>query len=489
MNFAKLGKFLFYNIGHKQTILKNIFWLAIGEGSLRLSAFLILIFAGRILGPTEFGKFAFALAVVSLFAVLSDFGLFDIVIRDFSRNQEEQKEFFAVLSLKTVLSVGTLLLICGASFFVASDSVVRTVIWLVGGYFIFNGFIAIFCAFFRARMLMEYEALVKTLQAIFVTAVGLYILFNFPSAINLSYGYLLSSFCIFLFVLFLISFRVQRLKVDLDINAWKKFFGRSWSLGFAMIFGVIYIYIDSVMLGFWGQITEVGWYNAAYRIIGIPLVAMTLISMGFYPALSKFIKESKENLSKFWDYQMEIMIVLAVPLAAGGIVTAPQIINFFYGASYSPSIGVFRLLILAAAVNFLFNPYNMALIIADQQKKHLWICFITALLNIVLNLVLIPKYSFYGAGLATLVSYIVLFILEVEFSRRFTPIAVFNLKLAKVLFMAILSSAAMIIIIRIPFIYYSFNFIGLFLSGATVYFSVLFLLLKLLKKTYAHINS
>jgi len=488
MTIKNAPKFLLQNIGIRQTVAKNIFWLMIGEGALRLSAFLLIIYAIRVLGPVEFGKFSFALATASLFVIFSDFGLSEIITRDFAQDKEEEKKFSAILSLKIILSIGTLLIIAASSFFIVSDPLIRIIMWLLGGYIIFDSFNAILCAFFRARMLMEYEAWIKIFQAALLAAVGFFFIISFPSAVNLSLSYLIVSFIVLILLLFFFSFRIQAIKIVWDMDTWKKFLGKSWPLGFAMIFGMIYIYIDSVMLGFWGKIAEVGLYSAAYKITGIPLILMTLISMGFYPALSKFFRESKEKLQKLWNYQMEIMIVLALPMMAGGILLASKIISFFYPPSYTPSIPVFRLLVLVAGINFLYVSYNMILVIFNQQKKHFWICLVTSATNIVLNFILIPRYSFYGAGLATLICYIILFILEIEFSRRYTSIAIFNLRLTKVLLAAVVSSIIMSMIILLPMVYHNCNFIGLFLIGTAVYFIALTLFYKLFK-LYAYLSS
>jgi len=447
MDINRFKSLFFQNLGIKQTIFKNVFWLAIGEGVSRLAMFLLIIYVVRILGPTEFGRFAFALAVVSLFAIFSDLGLSSIITRDFARNKEEEKEFPAVLSLKILLTIGTLLIIVASSFFIASDPLIRTIIWLLGAYILFNGFNIFLYAFFRARMFMQYEAWARIFQAFLITVAGFYIIFNFPSAKNLSYGYLMASFIALIFLLLFFSFYIQPLKFVWNQNIWKKFLKRSWPLGLAMIFGMVYISIDSVMLGFWGQITEVGWYNAAYRITAVPLIVMALISKAFYPALSKLFKESKEKFQELWNYQMQIMIILSIPLMVVGVFTAGEIIDFFYGPNYANSVPVFQLLILAAGINFLYLPYFRALIVSDQQKKILWACLITAVINIVLNFILIPRYSFYGAGLATLFSHIFLFVLAFEFSRRFSSVKIFNLRLVKVLALAVVSSIIIMLII------------------------------------------
>ena len=124
-NFKKI---LFENIGIRQTIFKNTFWLIFAEIFSRFLEFVLIIYITRILGVFEFGKFTFVLAFVSMFAILSDFGLSDITTREISGDKETEKEYPAVLSLKVILSIGTFVLIMLASFFVTNDPLIRLII-------------------------------------------------------------------------------------------------------------------------------------------------------------------------------------------------------------------------------------------------------------------------------------------------------------------------------------------------------------------------
>src|SRR3990167_7959860 len=113
------------NIGIRQTIFKNTFWLTAAEvviGFLRLG---LLIYVARILGATEYGKFTFAFSFVSIIVIFSDLGVIDIVTREFSRDKEKEKEFPAILALDMILSLGSLLLMIFGSFFITSDQYIQ----------------------------------------------------------------------------------------------------------------------------------------------------------------------------------------------------------------------------------------------------------------------------------------------------------------------------------------------------------------------------
>lgn len=470
---------LFENIRIRQTIFKNTFWLAFAEGISKIFTLILVIYMVRILGATEFGKFTFALSFVSMFAVLSNFGLSDITTRELSRDKKSEKEYSSILSLKILLSIGALILMLIGSFFISPDIVIRKIIWILAFFVLISNFFVVIYAFFRARQKMEYEALAKISQALIMVGVIFFVLFKFPSVENLSYGYLFVNLVFLILILLFFHFRIYRLSLSWNKATWKKFLKSSWPLGSAAIFSAIFINIDSVMMGYLGQITQTGWYNVARRTVSFTIVPAALIFTSFFPVLSKLFKESKEMLQKVWNFYMELMIILAIPLVIGGIALASKIINFFYNQSFSPSIFAFQILIIMAGITFLYEPFYSILIVSNQQKKIFWITLTGAIINISLNLILIPLYSLYGAAVATIITYIILLFLMIEFSRRFTSISVFNLRLLKILIIAFLSSSIMFIAISQSLIY-NLNVILTAIIGILIYFTTLFLFYKFL---------
>ena len=415
-NFNDIKSIFFDNLTVKQTILKNTFWLAVAGGVSKFLKLILFIYAARILGATEYGKFTFALAFVGLFMFFSDFGLSSITIRELAREKEKEKEFPAILSLKIILSLGVLVLVLSGSFFITPDPLIQKVIWILAICILAGGFSGIIFAFFQARQKMEYQAFASTLEALIVTGAGLFILFNFPSVKNLSYGYLFASLIVLSIVLIFFHFKIQQLSFIWDPLVWRRLLLMSWPLALAGVLSSIHNQIDSVMMGYWHQITQIGWYNAAYRVIGATLIPLGLITASFSPVLSKLFKESKEKLQKVWNYNMEIMIFFAIPLVVGGIVLAPKIIAFIYDSSYFSSVLVFQILIIMSGILFLYYPFSQALFIYNQQKKIFWAVLSGVIINIILNLILIPRFSLYGAAFATVITHLLIFALLLKFT-------------------------------------------------------------------------
>lgn len=485
-NFADIKSLLFDHQTVRQTIFKNTFWLGLAEGISRAATFILFIYVARILGATEFGKFSFVLAIISLGSILPGFVSADIITREFSQKREKEKEFPSIFSLKILLGLTTIFLLLFLSFFVTQDIVIRKVIRILAVYWIFNSLLETFYAFFRARQRMEYESFFKVLDALLTASLGLFVIFKLPSIENLSYAYLAEGLILFAILLLFFHFKVYRLRLSWNRAIWKKILSFSWPMALTGVIAGIYSQIDTVMMGSFGQLTQTGWYNAAFRITRLALVPMALVSQSFYPVLSRLFMEQKEDFQKTWNYQMKIMTILAIPLTIGGIVLAPRIIDLFYGQSYASSALAFQLLIVMTGIIFLYESFRQTLIISNLQGKIFWIVLSGAAINIILNFILIPKFSLYGAALATVVTSIVIFFLFLKFTLKYTVLNPLNPEILANLIRVLISGGIMYLTISRPFVYNLPVMVSI-LIGTIIYFAAFFLLFNF-KSTFSSKN-
>ena len=478
--------FLFNNLNTKQTIFKNTFWLGAAIVVTKFLNFILFIYIARILGATEYGKFTFALAFVGLFIIFSDLGLSQIITREFAREKEKEREFSAILSLKILLSLATLILILVGSFFIIHDPLIQRIILILAIYLLIESFYGMIFSFLQARQKMEYQFFASIFEALLVAGAGLFILFYFPSVQNLSYSYLFAALITLIFVLFFFHFRIQRLFLSLNKSIWQRFLSMSWPLALAAMAGTICNQTDSVMLGYFGMIKETGWYNAAYRITITTIVPVSLISTSFYPVLNKFFKESKEKLQRTWNHQLEIMILLFLPLVVGGMVLGPKIIYSFYPLDFAPATLAFQILILTAGTMSLCRPFYDVMIVLNQQTKTFWITIAGAVTNVILNLILIPKYSLYGAAVATVITHFLLLFILMFFVKKFTFICLPVLRIFLTFLISAIASVSMYFIIKQPLIY-NINIFLLVLIGAAIYFTVFLVIRKYIFRYFKRI--
>ncbi len=474
---------LFDNLSAKQTILKNTFWLSLSTVTNKLLALALVIYAARILGAEGYGQFSFALALVSLLMVFSDLGLAAIVNREFAKEKQEKEELYSIFSLKIILALVTFIIVFLSSIFVSPEKNTQSLILTLSVFFLLNSLMGVFYSIFHARQKMEYESWFEAVQSLLILLLGLFALFNFPSPKNLSYAYAVSALAAFTAVSTFFHFRIFPLKLKWRIAVWKKFLRMSWPLALVGLFGLVYSYTDSVMLGYWGMLKETGWYNAAYKIMTVSLVPMGLIGASFYPALSKFSGESKEKLQKAWGLELEIMIAIALPLVVGGIVLASPIMNSFYPSDFTPAIPAFQILIGGAGLIFLYRPLYDVMIVLNQQNKTFWITMAGAVLNVVLNFMLIPRYSLYGAAFATVFTHVLVLGSFVFLIKKFTFLRFPALKIILTLLAAIIAALTMYLTVKY-LLTSSLHIFFLVPLAAAVYFSLFFIIRKYILLRY-----
>lgn len=194
-------------------------------------------------------------------------------------------------------------------------------------------------------------------------------------------------------------------KFSFDAKLWRKIFRESWPLGLTAICIFIYHRIDQAMLFRMIGSDAVGSYSAAVRlvecfnIIPVALVASTL------PLMSKYFDESKDLFIKTYQLSFKYLIIFIVPVAVLATIFSQQIIVLFYGKQFLSSSPVLSLLIWAEIFVFMGVVNNAILVAAHKQIVDPLFTGVSALINIVLNFLLIPHYGFIGAAIATLIAY------------------------------------------------------------------------------------
>jgi O-antigen/teichoic acid export membrane protein len=398
----------FRNTNHRQTVLKNTFWLGLGQGLSGLFNFLLIIFIIRKLGATEYGKFAYALAFVSLFSTLFDFGLAMTVTRDFARDQGKERHLLDLLILKTILGTFFTVVIIVLAYFTAPDEDVRTSIFLLIFYIFASELINLFYAFFRARQKMEIEATFRTLQIVLQTIIILALVFTNVTVFSLCYAYVGGAVAALAGILFYLIWKEHAFiprKLSFNTQVWREFLVVGVYLAFARGAGDVTHFADSVMLGHWGSVEAVGWYNGASKINATVLIPMALVSTAIFPTLVTVLKESKEKFTSYWESWVKLSLFFSCLPCFMVLAKANQIITVAYSSRFLPAAGALKIIIFVAAIAWVSSAYYHILLILEQQKKILVVVTVGALINVALNVILIPRFSLYGAAIAAVATH------------------------------------------------------------------------------------
>lgn len=456
-------KLFFANKGNKQTILKNTFWLGLAQGITGLLNFIISVYVIRTFGATEYGKFAYALSFVFIFSTLFDFGLSTAITREFARDQEKEKHFADIFTLKLVLGVCIVVFISSVAFFTISEPLVRKIILVLCLHIFLFEVLNFIYALFRARQRMEIEALIRFIYMFVLVGTVFFVLFFVPSILNLSFAYMASTFIALVFTLVVLFWKTDIgfvFKPSFNITVWKSFMVIGFYLALSKGVGDITTYTDSVFLGFMDQVTEAGWYNAALKVMRLSLFPISIIATAIFPALTSMRHESENKFRRYWFLWSKGTMFLAFFVLFLVFAKGDLIIDFLYSSEYLPAATPLKILMVMATLICLHSLCYFALLIFDQQKRIFYVMLAAAIVNVGLNMLLIPRYSMNGAAVASVASHLLTFLLFIRLSVKHTAITSQYLRpFFTILAVAIISGSLM---------FAGFNFIDKYIANIFV---------------------
>ncbi len=366
-----------------------------------LSTILALVgigFITRYLGKEGFGDYSTVLAFFAFFGSAADLGLYSITAREISRPEADEKKIISnALALRLTSSLLVFLIAPLLVYFLPYSHDVKIGILIAAASFVFSTTYMVLNGVFQKNLAMDKvasaEVLGKLLQiTIIILAVKLNLGF-----IAIIFSVLASMILNFVIIVFLARKYVS-LSLQFDFAYWKKFLIEAAPLGFSSLVIFIYFKIDTILLSILKTASEVGIYNAAYKVLeNITFFPAMIIGL-IFPLLSRYIFTDKEEFSRIANETLKVFLILLVPLVVGTTFLADGVIHLIGGDAFAASAGILRILIFALVFIFFGNLFNSILIAGNHQKKLILPLVFCAIFNISSNLLFIPIFSYTAAA-------------------------------------------------------------------------------------------
>lgn len=406
---SRIKELLFTNRSAKQTIVKNTIWLSAGIISSKIIRAFVIIYAARVLGAEGYGVFSYAMSLAAFFSLFSDLGLSGVLTRELSRNPEKKSDYIATASvIKIIMTVASFLITIGLSPILVKIEAARPLIALAAFLVVFDTARMFIFGFTRARNKMELEGILTfiTEACIALFAIGIFVFSPSPFLLSLAYAFGSGLGTIFVF---LAIWKYAR-KI---IGSFKK--ELVWpivetSLAFAMvgIFGALMINTDSVILGFFKSAYDLGLYAVAQRPVQLLYILPAIIAVSIFPIVSHSAHNKKHEQSrKILEFSLIASLAIALPIAIGGIILAQPLMLLLFGAEYHGAVLCFQLLLSTVLFVFPGTVIGNAMLSYNMQKAFSLTAATGAIVNIVLDLLLIPRYGINGSAVATIITQII----------------------------------------------------------------------------------
>lgn len=402
---TKLKKNLFYNIAYQL---------------LNIALPLITVpYISRTLGVESNGIYSYTYSIANYFMIFAMLGISNYGNRRIAKVRDDKKKLsseftsiFVVQMTLSLISIAAYLVYC---FFVAQYQTISYIEVL----FLISTMLDISWLYFGLedfKTTVTRNSVIKVLSVIFI----LLFIHNYNDvnkyALIMSGSTLLSQLVLWLGV-------KKRVNISLSNTTFKK--AHSHFKGILILFipvisYSIYKIMDKIMLGLMYSVDEVAFYEYAERVINIPIGIVTAIGTVMLPKISNMTSKHKtEHVTRYLYMALEIISFMAIPCCLGLIVISDNLSTLFLGDAYIRTGAIMKLL----SITFLFTAWanvvrTQWLIPNEKDNIYIFTTAIGALVNFIINILLIPKYGGVGAAIGTIFSEFLIMFSQSFLSRK-----------------------------------------------------------------------
>ncbi len=371
-------------------------------------ALFVGVYVARYLGPERFGLLSYAGSFVGLFTALATLGLDGIMVRELVKTPERRDELLGTAFW--LKAVGAILMwagIAAAVPFTNNDTQTNILIIIIAFAVIFQAFNVID---------FNYQAEVKSRYVVYAQLVSLVI----SSITKLVFVWIAAPLvwfaCVFLLDAVVRSIGLLAMYLQNTGKMWhwkwrwqtaKVLLRDSWPLILSGMVISIYMKIDQVMIKEMLGAEQVGHYAAAVRLSEAWYFIPMAITSSVFPAIINAKKQSEELYYQRLQKLYNLMVWMAVAIALPTTFLAPWVIKVLYGEAFLPAAGVLSIHIWAGVFVFLGVASGKWLLTENLQIFSTINTSIGAIINIVLNYILIKNMGINGAAISTLISYFI----------------------------------------------------------------------------------
>jgi O-antigen/teichoic acid export membrane protein len=392
--------------------------------------FLLLVVAGREMGVEDFGILTFAIAFFFLFGNLLDLGLHRLLIREIARDRAATSRFLAhSLTWKLIAAPVVLLLIILTVNLIHSSPKALHAVYLLSLSYTLRMFKDSFRAVLLAHEFFGLEAMSIIGETFALLALGALALWSGLGLVGLCWVFLVVRMVDLAVITVLVHRRVCPVTIGRDLPFLKKVLAKALPIALLSLSMSIYNYVDTVMLSAMKGHAEVGWYNAGYKFYEGLIIVPMIIGTVFMPRMAMLYRESRELIPPLLGRGIKYLLLVAVLAAVSGLAIAADLVHFVFGLEFGKAVPALNILLLGIPFYFGSVFTQMVLLMMDREKVILWFALTGLLLNVCVNLLVIPGYGYLGAAAVTVGVEFIVFILLCGYLQKVISLALWPLLL------------------------------------------------------------
>ena len=394
----------------------NTSWLMGGKFIQMGISFLVTAQVAQYLQPEGFGDLNYGKAIVQFLILFVAMGMNGINIRNLVEAPEKKG---IILGTAWLIRAGSglffALLAIGVVFLLPEgvhDDLTNTLIFIMAFSTLFKSFDT-FDEYFQSQVKAQYGVISRFTATMLFAGFQLYLIWIKADIIWFGLAFLLRNIiqAISYFSFYVTNYGWPR-DLKLEIPYLKQLMTDAWPLIISSMVIFFYMKADQAMLFHLTTGPEgagkaaVGQYTAALRVSEVWFMFGPILTGSLFPAIINARKKGEKAYYKRLQNFFDLMVWLAFGITIPMVLFGPSILqwNWLFGPRYAEAGGVLVIHCWTLVFVFLGNASAKYLIAENLQKLTLYRTLVGAVVNIILNLILIPRYGVNGAAVATLIS-------------------------------------------------------------------------------------
>lgn len=371
----------------------------------------------RFLGVAGYGDYTTVFAYNSLLVILADFGFSMITLKEISLHtgEERKRVFQNALALRLGFGAIIMALMLIILPFLAYPATIKIGIALIAVSLLWQTQYGTILSYLQAEYQM-YKAVAADVVGRLVILGGL--LWVLQMGYGLAFVFsitVLGFFTTFLFSLAAIAKdKVYGFRFDREIV--RRITHESFWMGLVIVFSFIYFKVDTIILSFMKSSVDVGIYGAPFKVLEILLAVPQMFLGNVFPALSEAAKQKSAMFGALVTKSVTGLAAIALPTIVGGILLAEPILRIAAGREYAntativvaghpmTAVIVMQILLLALLLSFFVSLFNVGMVVSGRQRELIWPYIAATAINIVANILLVPRFSYLATAINSLVA-------------------------------------------------------------------------------------
>ena len=367
----------------------------------------------RYLGVNNYGIFGFATSLTGILMIITDMGLNNHVVRHIATNYESAPKYLGnAMPLKSIFGLGTIIITLVILIVMKSNEIVVIVTLLFTLEVIIKSFIGLIDGSFQAFEEGKYQGIGNLILHILLLIFILIAIFTDLGILGIAISYIIANLIAFAFEYYILTKNIVKPKFEIDVEFYKKITIIALPFAVTGLLYTIYYSIDIVMLTNIVGDYATGIYNAAYKLISVLTLFYSVYLAVIFPVMSKFFKNDESMLLISFEKSVKYLMLITIPLAMATMIYSTDLIQFIYGYDYDAASSVLSILIWTVCLLFINGAANTVLNASYREVTLTKIYAIAAIFNIILNFFMIPQFSYNGAAITTVLSDILILIMQ-----------------------------------------------------------------------------